>query len=61
VFLAQVGFVEGVVIRRTNEFVGIQFKLLPSIERELMIRKLFTAGRDNTVVETSAFAAAGAL
>src|SRR5262245_16971632 len=56
------GFVEEVAIRRTNEFVGIQLKLLPSVERELMIRKLFTAGRDNnTVVETSALAPTGAI
>ena len=61
VFLAQVGFVDGIVIRRTNEFIGIQFCLQPSIERDLMIRKLFTAGRDNTVVGASAFSATAGL
>ena len=61
VFLGQVGFVTGEVVRRADNFLGIQFGLQPSIERDLMIRKLFTSGRDNTVVEASAFSATAAI
>jgi len=61
VFLAEVGFVEGMVVRQTDDFVGIQFNLQPSIERDLMIRKLFTSGRDNSIVDASAFSATTAI
>ena len=60
-FLAEVGFVEGVVVRRTDNFIAMQFNLRPSIERDLVIRKLFTAGRDNTVEGASALSATAAI
>jgi cellulose synthase (UDP-forming) len=33
--------------------VGIEFELSPSVERDLLIRKLFTSGLDTTNVTTS--------
>ncbi len=61
VFLAEVGFVEGTAVRHADDFLGIQFNLPPSIERDLMIRKLFTAGRDNSIVDASALSATTAI
>jgi cellulose synthase (UDP-forming) len=61
VFIAEVGFVAGTVARRKDQFVGIQFDLPPGVERDLLIRKLFTAGFDTTKVETSAWSATGAV
>lgn len=61
VFLAEVGFVEGTTVRQADDFIGIQFNLEPSIERDLMIRKLFTSGRDNSIVDASAFSATMAI
>ena len=61
VFIAEVGFVAGSVARRSDQFVGIQFELPPGVERDLLIRKLFTAGFDTTKVEASAWSATGAV
>ena len=61
VFIAEVGFVAGSVARRNDQFVGIQFDLPPGVERDLLIRKLFTAGFDTTKVEASAWSATGAV
>jgi cellulose synthase/poly-beta-1,6-N-acetylglucosamine synthase-like glycosyltransferase len=55
--LAEVGFVAGSVTRGAGNFVGIEFDLPVSLERDLLIRKLFTAGRDAVSVSTSALAA----
>ena len=61
VFIAEVGFVAGTVARPTEKFLGIQFDLPPSVERDLLIRKLFTAGRDTTNVRASAWTATSAM
>lgn len=61
VFIAEVGFVAGIVVRPTETFLGVQFDLPPSVERDLLIRKLFTAGRDTTDVSASAWSATGAM
>jgi cellulose synthase (UDP-forming) len=61
VFIAEVGFVSGTLVRSTETLVGIQFDLPASIERDLLIRKLFTAGRDTTHVAASAWSATGAM
>ncbi len=45
-FIAEVGFVAATVIRSNDGQVGVQFDLTASAERDLLIRKLFTAGRD---------------
>jgi cellulose synthase (UDP-forming) len=60
-FITEVGFVAGTVVRPNAEFLGIQFDLPPSVERDLLIRKLFTAGRDTTYVSASAWSATGAM
>lgn len=44
VFITEVGFVPGTVVRTSGELVGIHFDLLPGIERDLLIRRLFTSG-----------------
>jgi cellulose synthase (UDP-forming) len=61
VFITEVGFVAGRAMRLSGNFVGIHFDLPPSIERDLLIRKLFTAGRDTTNVTVSAWSVTGAL
>ncbi len=61
VFIAEVGFVAGTAVRPDDEFLGIHFDLPPSVERDLLIRKLFTVGRDTTNVSTSAWSVTGAL
>jgi cellulose synthase (UDP-forming) len=61
VFIAEVGFIAGTVVRPTDKFLGIHFDLPPSIERDLLIRKLFTAGRDTTNVSASALSVTGAM
>ncbi len=61
VFITEVGFVAGTVVRRNGKFLGIYFDLPPSVERDLLIRKLFTAGRDTTTVSASAWSATGAM
>jgi cellulose synthase (UDP-forming) len=45
-FITEVGFVAATVIRSNDGQVGVQFDLPASTERDLLIRKLFTAGRD---------------
>ena len=58
VFIVEVGFVDGTVVRKRGvEFLGIEFDLPASIERDLLIRKLFTSGVDTTNVRTSGWAA----
>jgi cellulose synthase (UDP-forming) len=61
VFIAEVGFVAGSVARRKDQFIGVEFDLPPGVERDLLIRKLFTAGFDTTKVEASAWSATGAV
>jgi cellulose synthase (UDP-forming) len=61
VFITEVGFIAGTVVRPTDNFLGIHFDLPPSIERDLLIRKLFTAGRDTTNVSASALSVTGAM
>jgi cellulose synthase (UDP-forming) len=55
--LLQVGFIAGTVTRRVGNVVGIEFELPVSLERDLLIRKLFTSGHDAVAVSTSALAA----
>jgi cellulose synthase (UDP-forming) len=61
VFVKEVGFVAGCVVRRSQEAVAVQFELPPSLERDLLIRKLFTAGLDTVEVEASAWSSTRAL
>jgi cellulose synthase (UDP-forming) len=61
VFITEVGFVAGIVARQRGQFLGVQFDLPPSVERDLLIRKMFTGGLDTTAVVTSAWSATGAM
>jgi cellulose synthase (UDP-forming) len=55
VFIKEVGFVAGVVARQSHGLVGVRFDLPLSLERDLLIRKLFTAGLDTPNVGASAW------
>jgi cellulose synthase (UDP-forming) len=61
VFIAEVGFVSAIVVRQTGRFLAVHFNLPPCIERDLLIRKLFTAGLDATTVTASALSSTGAM
>jgi cellulose synthase (UDP-forming) len=61
VFIAEVGFVAASVVRQTGRFLAVHFNLPLSVERDLLIRKLFTAGLDATTVNASAFSSTGAM
>ncbi|MGZ5835673.1 MAG: glycosyltransferase [Xanthobacteraceae bacterium] len=57
VFITEVGFVAGTVVRQVGRFLGVTFHIPVSVERDLLIRKLFTSGLDTTNVSTSAWPA----
>ena len=61
VFISEVGFVPGVVVRQTRDFLGVRFELAESVERDLLIRKLFTSGFDVTTVNVSTWSATMAM
>jgi cellulose synthase (UDP-forming) len=61
VFVAEVGFIEAAVVRQSDRLLAIRFNLPAGLERDLLIRKLFTAGLDATTVSASAFSSIGAL
>jgi cellulose synthase (UDP-forming) len=61
VFIAEVGFVAATVVRQTGHFLAVHFDLPPCIERDLLVRKLFTAGLDATTVNASALSSTGAM
>jgi len=61
VFLAEVGFVSATVVRQTGRFLAVHFDLPPCVERDLLIRKLFTSGLDATTVTASALSSTGAM
>jgi cellulose synthase (UDP-forming) len=61
VFIAEVGFVKAAVVRQKGRFLAVHFDLPPSVERDLLIRKLFTAGLDATTVTATALSSTGAM
>lgn len=61
IFVTEVGFVEARIMRRNKDFMAVKFILPPSVERDLMIRKLFTLGMNTRRVKTSAFGATMAM
>jgi cellulose synthase (UDP-forming) len=61
VFIAGVGFVTATVVRQAGRFLAVHFNLPPCVERDLLIRKLFTAGLDATTVTASALSSTGAM
>jgi cellulose synthase (UDP-forming) len=61
VFIAEVGFVSATVVRQSGRFLAVHFDLPPCVERDLLIRKLFTSGLDATTVTASALSSTGAM
>jgi cellulose synthase (UDP-forming) len=61
VHITEVGFVAGTVVRQVGRFLGIQFDIAPSVERDLMIRKMFTTGLNTTNVSGSGWSATGSM
>ncbi len=61
VFIAEVGFINATVVRQVDRFLAVHFDLPPCDERDLLIRKLFTAGLDATTVNASALSSTGAM
>jgi cellulose synthase (UDP-forming) len=53
--------VEGLAVRKSDDFLGVQLNLQRSIERDLLIRKLFTAAVANASVDVSVLTATGML
>jgi cellulose synthase (UDP-forming) len=53
VFIPEVGFVKAKVVRQSGRFVALQFDLQPSMERDLLVSKLFTLGLDTTNVQAT--------
>ncbi|WP_461329619.1 PilZ domain-containing protein [Bradyrhizobium diazoefficiens] len=45
VHIAQVGWIDAMVVQQRGHLVGLQFHLPQSLERDLLIRKLFTVAR----------------
>jgi cellulose synthase (UDP-forming) len=60
-FIAEVGFVPALVVRNLGNFLAARFELGPSVERDLLIRKLFTGGLDTTTVTASALSVTRAM
>ena len=61
VFIREVGFVPGRVVRRAAAFLAVEFEHARSVERDLLIRKLFTSGYDTTSVSVSTWSATVAM
>ena len=53
VFIIEVGFVNATVVRQAGHFVAVHFDQQPSVERELLVSKLFTLGLDTTTVSAT--------
>jgi cellulose synthase (UDP-forming) len=60
-FIVEVGFVTATVVRQAGRLLAVRFNLPPCVERDLLVRKLFTAGLDATTVNASAFSSLGAM
>lgn len=60
-FIGEVGFVTARVSRRTDALIGVSFDLQPGLERDLLIRKLFTSGSMATTVTASAWSTTAAV
>jgi cellulose synthase (UDP-forming) len=61
VFVTEVGLVPGQIVRQGKKFLGIRFALEPGVERDLLIRKLFTSGLVATTVSATAWSATTAI
>lgn len=61
IFITEVGFVAASVVRQAGQFLAVHFDLPPSVERDLLVRRLFTAGLDATTVHASALSSTAAM
>lgn len=61
VLVREVGFIRGRVARRDGTFLGLEFSLGPSVERDLLVRKLFTSGMVATSIGASAWSVTSAI
>ena len=61
IFITEVGFVAATVVRQAGQFLAVHFDLPPSVERDLLVRRLFTAGLDATTVHASALSSTAAM
>ncbi len=61
VFITEVGFVAATVVRQAGQFLAVHFDLPPCLERDLLVRRLFTAGLDATTVHASALSSTAAM
>jgi cellulose synthase (UDP-forming) len=60
-FVAEVGFVNGRVVRQNSRLFALQFLLTPGLEHDLLIRKLFTLERSSTAMRPTAMTATRAM
>ena len=60
-YIAEVGFIRGTVVRRMGRSLSVRFDLPACIERDLLIRKLFTGGMEVATVRASAWSATFAM
>ena len=61
VFITEVGFVAASVVRQSDRFMAVNFMLPASLERDLLIRKLFTAGLDINEMKVSTLSSTAAI
>jgi len=61
VLISEVGFVPGRIARQNGRLLGVKFDLGPCVERDLLIRKLFTSGLAATTVKATAWSATAAV
>jgi cellulose synthase (UDP-forming) len=59
--VSEVGFIPGCIARLSGDLLGVKFALGPCVERDLLIRKLFTSGLAATRVGATAWSATAAL
>ena len=60
-FMAEVGYIRSRIVWQRARTIGVQFDLPPSVERDLLIRKLFTSGFDAAAVTASAWSSTSAV
>jgi cellulose synthase (UDP-forming) len=60
-FIEEVGFVKAKAVRKSGNMFAVHFLLPPSIERDLLIRRLFTTGFNTAEKEISSVAATRAI
>jgi PilZ domain-containing protein len=61
VFVAEVGFIPACIARQDQQLLGVRFSFDRGVERDLLIRKLFTSGLVATTLSASAWSATAAI